>query len=318
MIKLILTLFIGVQMMSFCAGAEEDVTARISNLVYYPHVGNFLFAPQFSFPLSNEKSTTKNSSPSGSRSIGFNQLNMNVQMGLLTDGLRLSLSDTELFHSESTAVNSSGVSSVTQASGPSDPILQVQYRFHRYSAKGCYGDAGIAMSPSVITYQAASTTQDGNNGRGYGTMTFNSTAFWFHENNEAAFTASLTHQFSGNGNGTTSANSYLRTATWTSTFSAYDRYHFTPDFFLQFQGDLNLPYSYSQTNFQAPPVTTQYHLPVYFVPHLDVGYLIEENFVVDAIVTYTNYTSSASSSSSVEFATANPETSVSVRLKIQI
>lgn len=296
---------------------SADPTLFISNLVFYPHVGRMTIAPQLILPIHDSSSSDQNTSPSSSSDVSFEQITVSLQMGVFVDGLRVSITESELLNRQNTITNASnGNVTATQSSGLSDPSLQLNYRWLHSTHQNWFGDVAIITSPSLGTHQNAAVNLNGNNAKGYGTLGMSASLFWLQSFNEIQLSANLTREFSGNGNGAHIFSSYNRESTWNSSVSIFDRMHLSPLVFINFQLDFQIPYSYTQTNFANAPITTEFAQPFYLVPHLGFGYLASEHCLLESIVTHTAFTSTALSptGSSNNFSAA---TSVALRARVE-
>jgi len=301
---------------NFADSPSQDLT----RLNFYPHPGRLSLAPDVQYvPIDTSNSTT-GTNPGNTTATQLTQFDLNVAYGLPLDGLRFGIAETwETHRWTDTTHATTGAISQTDSSGLSDPTFQLQYRFINAPAMGFSGDVNLIVSPSWTTHTVAVTTQEGNDGRGFGTTSLTGALYWIFPMNDVELNATLTRDFSGNGvNPVTPDSSYDRDSVLLLTMTAYDRFHLTQDFYLQGSLAFDLPYSYNQTNQAVTPVTTSFQYPFHINPSAVLGYRICENFVMDFTYGYQNYTTTSVPATPPNTTTLTKESTLTLRARFEI
>jgi hypothetical protein len=300
--------------------AASDHSDNLCNLNYYPHVGHLLATPQTSFTINDQSSTTSTNAdaPAGDSNVGSSSFNLALEYGLLWDGLRIGLSENELFSSVTSHANSAGVTSLSRSSGVSDPTATLYYRYWEDDAKThMSGDLNVALSPSFVTHNVTSSALDGSNGKGYGYVSVAAPFVgWMNIGNllnEVGISPAAQRQFSGNGNAATISSSYNRSSQWVYTAAVSDRLHLTPELFFQPIANLNFPYTVTDTYLNTTSNVSNTHNPFYVTPSLEMGYLLMRNVLFVAEYTYNNFTTTSDSST-----TKNIDDTIILRFLIEI
>jgi hypothetical protein len=309
-----LLLSVAVLALAPMARADDDShSSDIANLSYYPRQGKFLLTPRLTFSVNDQSSSESNGSPTGSSAIAFSRVDAGVTYGVI-DGLRLGVSETELFNSATTHTAGANTT-LTRTSGLSDPTFSAFYRYCEQDAKGLAADLGLTFSPSWVQHTVASTTENGSEGKGYGTLDISAPFYWWMGMNEVGLTPAFEHEFSGNGVGATTAASYNRgNASYFAT-TLDDRFHFTPKFFAQAGGIFYFPYSFQNTYTNNAATVRTTHEPFYVVPRLNADYKFLNNVLFDIEYDYYNYTTTVSETGA---STKSIESTLAVRFFIEI
>ena len=301
---------------AFTAAPSSDLT----RLNYYPHPDKLYVAPDIQFIPTDLSIPQVGDSPGNTTATQSWQADLNVIYGLPIEGLRLGVTVTWLWHRWADTTDS-GTGAVNQADtdGLSDPTFELQYRLIDSAPTGLSWDADLIVSPSMTTHEVATLSDEGSDGKGYGTLSVTSNLYWISAMNDLGLVINLTYDFSGNGvNSTTPTASYNRDSVWTLTTIASDRFHFTRDFYAQASAAFDFPYSFNQTNQAATPVTRSFQFPFHINPSFQLGYRVKEKFVVDAIYTYQNYTFLSVPASPPNTSTHMIENTLELQAKVEL
>jgi hypothetical protein len=304
-------------LLSWNATARADHSETLGNLNYYPHLHRLLLTPRVTTTL--HESTAVNNDLTGQQTsdtaTNFTDADITLTYGLLP-GLRVGANETELFSSTTNHTNASGTTTQTSSSGPSDPTFFSEYRYFEDDEKTrISADVDLSGSPSIVIHDNATTSQNGNNGRGYGTLSLTAPVYWWVQWNEIELSPEVTRNFSGNSQGAAPASSTYRNANYTGSVTLFDRAHFLEKFYIQASAVFDIPYSV-HTITQNPAAisrTTQY--PFHVVPRANLGWLIRKNILLDAEYDYYNYTTTVAETSS---STSNDESTVAFRFYIEL
>jgi hypothetical protein len=177
------------------------------------------------------------------------------------------------------------------SSGISNPTFSASYRYLDDDARtGLSSDVVLAASPSLTTREVSTTTQSGNDARGYGTMNLSAPLYWWYASNEIEVDPTVTRQFGGSGTSPIANNSYTRSSDWVGNASFADRFHVTQDFFAEVIANFTLP---NTANYVYGSGTAgAYTNPFYIEPSLVVGYKLKSNARLDLRYDYFNFTTS--------------------------
>ena len=269
-----------------------DSSTNLINLNYYPHPGKFLFSPRYQMPILSHQYSSANGVNTSSTESTFEQADLTLAYGLPLDGLRIAVSESELFHRHNDIVNArTGALTTTQSTGLSDPTLSLTYRALNQNPWAL--DVGLSTSPSLVNHRITNAAEEGNNGKGYGTITPNLALYWAHSCIETELAASLARDLAGSSVqdiGDISNVTSTRNAAWSASFDLTARAHLGARWFIQPEGVFNVPRSYSQVNISTPDITHTLNEPFYVVPRLSVGYLPASGILLDTAVGYSHYT----------------------------
>ena len=307
---------------SLTAHAEDftesgDHSASLSNLNYYPHQGRFLLSPRVTSTISDQNSAINGeATPTGVSTVSFFRGDLPVSYGLLP-GLRLGISENELFHTESThTVGNSKANSFSKSNGLSDPTFTTAYRYFEDDIRsGLSGDIVVSGSPSWVSHQISIPTQDGSNGKGYGTLSAAVPFYLWKSKNEVELAPAITHQYVGNGVGADPTSSFSRGSTTLETAALNDRVHFTPNASVQGGLLLNFPYNVQTTTLDSSMTVRTTQLPLYVMPRINFEYLFRSNVLFDVEYDYFNYTTSVVETLS---SNKNIESTLALRFLIEI
>ena len=294
-----------------------DHSANLANLNYYPHQGHFLLSPRVTSSISDQNSTTnEDSNPTGVSTVAFFRGDLPISYGLLP-GLRIGISENELFNSESThTVGNSRATSFSKSSGLSDPTFSTAYRYFEDDARsGLSGDVAVSASPSWVSHQVSSPTQDGSNGKGYGTLSAALPFYLWKSKNEVELSPAITHQYVGNGVGVDPTSSFTRGSTSFETVTVNDRLHLTSNASVQGGLLLNFPYNTQTTTLDSSMTVRTTQLPFYVTPRVNFEYLFRSNVLFDVEYDYFNYTTTVVETLS---SNKNIESTLAFRFLIEI
>lgn len=305
-----------VQTSSLGAPSSSGHSSDIDNLNYYPHARQFLFTPLFSTAIYDQTYSGNPNEGTGSSNISSSEAQLTATYGV-TDRFRISLSETELFATDSTHQSStSGTTTFSRTSGLSDPTMSATLRYLDDDVRShLSGDIGLSLSPSWVTHDIADTQQNGSEGKGYGTFAASAPIYWWLGHNEVEFSPSITHDFSGNSVGPTTATSSVRAANWNGSLTLLDRFHITDQLYIQGGAALDLPYSVQTTSLNAAGTVSTTQYPLHLVPRIDLGYRCAANVLFDAEYEYYNYDSQVVETSSN---TQTVESTLAMKFLIQI
>lgn len=298
----------------------SDPSRDITRLNYYPHPGKFYFAPDAQYTGADLSIPTKGTTPEASSSTHAWQMDLDLIYGLPIEGLRIFAAETYLFHrwSNSTSVKS-GFVTESNSSGFSDPTFQLQYRYFETAPLGFSGDISLQISPSWVTDDAATSLSSGSDGKGYGDLALVATEYKLFPVLDLGLQETLAKDFSGNVvNVETPASSYHRDSLLNFTMTAIARIHMTEDLYAQAEAAFDFPYSFNQTNAQATPAVSNIQYPFHLNPSLLAGYRILDNFCMDVLYTYQNYTRTTAPTAPPNTDTFVMENVFEIRARVEI
>lgn len=250
----------------------DPSSANLINLNYYLRPGLVLAEPSVSSEINSFVASTD---------ISFVAYELFLEYGLPVDGLRVAVSATDSV----TAYSNSGGS--YYYSGLSDPTIQLNYRFYDSTATGWSVDGQLDFTPGFGTHYRAEYDSPGTDANGYSGLTATAAAFWRLGQNEARFTGSLFHRFSGSAtNVDDSDNDYTLDSGWQGSLEVTDRFHFCSKLYVE--GLANFIFQHSFDYIYSDGTVTD-TIPFNIVPELQIGYLASKQLVLEAHVKYEGY-----------------------------
>ncbi len=298
---------------SLSAYSRSDLSADVTSLNYYPHKGRFEVAPYIDTPIIND---TTNSNGGSSRTF-YNQIFLNLIYGV-APGLRVSVSDTLLWDQTVDTIAATGAVSTTNAVGPSNPSLNIAYRYLKNEWNGLSGDLSVQADPSLGPKIAGgdAVSQVGNNLSGGWSANASTALFWRNGWNELGVTVQETRNYDSRTEGTTSPTSTTTSPFWSTSLTLSDRIHFNPNFYLQLSGVMTSHFETKVTSDTNVEKTVQ--TPTYWNPKLDFGFRAAPMTVFVLSVTYHDNTTTAVSAGGAEVSTRNRQMDAIFRLIHQI
>jgi hypothetical protein len=300
---------------AICQGAEGGHSTLLTSLNYYSHVGTLLLTPRLTTSVADLSTSFTGDGPNGASTSAISQFDLGLSYGLLIDGLRVGISETELFSSQTTHfTNSTGRYSLSQSSGLSDPTFSATYRYFEDDQRtGLSGDISLSASPSFLTHDVATALQEGSEARGYGTMALSAPVYWWGGPAEVELSPAITRQFSGDGEGTSLGSTYVRSDLWVETLALLLRYHANERLYAQAGAVADFPYAAESTYANGTVRTT--HEDFHVVPRINLGYSFTPSTLLDVEYDYTNATSLVSETG---VASRAIESTLALRLWIEI
>jgi len=261
---------------------SDATSANLISLDYYLRPGALRSDLSFSSQLHEE---------SGSNTVSFLRGTFFLEYGLPSDGLRVSVSESQAI----TAYN--GQASSDFFSGVTEPTFQVNYRFCDGLPGGWSFDGQVDLTPSFGTYTYGSSQYPGTQLSPSTSLGLTAAAFLRQGPNETRFSGNLTHRFTGSftsqvypGQVTTS-DPY-----WTGSLAITDRLHVVPRFYVQAETAFDFGNSINYT--YADGSTSTSSAPFHVDPTVSMGYLANSQLLLTAHLSYAGYTSTLTASSS--------------------
>jgi hypothetical protein len=297
--------------------SQEDPTRQLQNLVYYPHARQSLLTSEFNVSLNDSGQTDDSSGmPTQMRDASYQTASLGLIYGA-ADGLRLGVSEGYLFdRNTQTTTVSTGKETSVSSNGFSDPSFSAAYRWLQSNPKGVYWDLDAAVTPAIGQKLSAVSGQTGNDLSGAWSATLSAPAYWLIEKNEFEAEPSVNHNFGGNVQGTSAANSTETSDYWTAALLLQDRFHCTRAFFIQPGITLNLPYSYSTASQVPGAASTGHQVGFYVTPSVVFGYLVSPRFLVEASISYNGTETDASPPSGNDTEAPNSQTVASLLARL--
>ena len=258
----------------------------VKSLDYMPHQGHFEFR-------ANETQSINNNF--GSINQISNSFTLGFFAGILTEGLRVGITEQEVFGRTSNNYNSqTGVTNPSYSNGPYDPTLLIQYRYLQNPNSGFSGDVEVDFIPNIFTNNLPEPGQTGSSASGYYTLALTLPTWWTFSSNQIGFTPTYSHLGAGSANVTGTQIAPL-VSDASSRFSILidDRYHVNASFFVQGSFTLNFS-STRDSTFSGSPTTSNQN-PFYVAPKLILGYKASDAFLIDLAYNYQCYTSTTTS-----------------------
>lgn len=255
-------------------GATDDPSdassANLVNLTYYAHPGNFLIEPIYSSTLHQTNASDQET---------FSDFSLDLSYGLPIPGLRISVSETRELY----AANYSTTS--TFGSGLTDPTVSLAYRLIDMTPGGWSTDVQVSVAPSFADSLESSPGLPGNAISGNWVLSLLASEFWTLGKNEARLSGEIQHFFSQSVIDQNDGDfNYSRDAYSIASIALIDRFHITPQFFLEGEGNFIFSNTENRNYAQGTTGNTQY--PFHVVPSAVAGYLVSKQLLLEA---YANF-----------------------------
>jgi len=276
------------------AAAQEagtEASRQLQNLVYYPHRGDWRATGEFTGSLDDSGNTVNDlGTQTSARSTSYQKALLGLSYGL-TDGLRLGVTETELFSQHTQVTNQlTGVTTTEDANGYSDPTVTIAQRMHDSSDEGFYADAVLSATPALGHALSATGAQTGNDVAGAWNTTASVPLYYRHGlsgfANEVGLVPSLSRSYGGLSSGQTPNTSTLTSPCWYGAVLIEDRFHFNRSWFVEPGVSINIPYSYETASQSLGATDTQQQVDLNASPSLTVGFLPVDWIMLSASVTY--------------------------------
>jgi hypothetical protein len=233
-------------------------------------------------------------SPAGDPSTFGTHIHLPVTAGVgygITDLLSVTVTEGFLFHDMSQSEHNGNLNTNSQG-GFADPTLALNYRYAGALTGNFFADLVATYSPSFGTADTASFPGGGNDLRGGSSYELGTVAYWVvGQSSETSLGADVTLTGSTDSTADTTASNVTKDSYYNFDVHGDYRYHFNDRYFVDAGGTFYFMRSTDSANVDQTPIRyTRAHLPCYFVPRVDFGYLVTPNWLFTLGATYQEVT----------------------------